>query len=170
MRRTILVPASILLPLCGLSIAIAAPASAEEDYRAIVEVLRACAEIEDGPARMTCYDANVRPRSAPPAARVDPPADAVHRPGGFGSESLPQQRPREEADALEARVASARERQPGKFVLTLEDGAEWEFVEAAPSAYNPPRAGASVRIERGSLGSFRLRYASQRAIRIRRVN
>jgi hypothetical protein len=162
---------SILVPLCGLSIAIAAPASAEEDYRAIVEVLRACSEIEDGPARMTCYDANVRPPSAPPAARADAPANAPRGSGSFGSESLPQQRPRaEEADALEARVASARERQPGKFVLTLEDGAEWEFVEAAPSAYNPPRAGASVRIERGSLGSFRLRYASQRAIRIRRVN
>jgi hypothetical protein len=184
---------SILVPLGGLLITVAAPARAEEDYRAIVEVLRACSEIQDGASRMTCYDANVgprmptsesvdrakaatRPTPAPiaPSAQVDPamaPSRVERAPNGFGSETLAQQRARSaEADVLEATVASARERQPGKFLLTLDDGAEWEFVEAAPDAYDPPRAGSSIRIERGSLGSFRLRYASQRAIRVKRVN
>lgn len=181
--------ATVMVPLAGLLITVAAPGRAEEDYRSIVEVLRACSEIQDSAARMTCYDTNVRPRAtgspsvarapsnspsqaAPvaPVTRANAPA-APPPAAGFGAETLPQARPAAaEADEIEAKVASARERQPGKFVLVLEDGAEWEFVEAAPDSYNPPRAGSSIRIERGSLGSFRLRYASQRAIRIRRVN
>ena len=59
--------------------------------------------------------------------------------------------------------------EPGLYLLTLEDGSQWRFVEAVPPSYDPPRAGSHVALQRAALGSFRMNFASQRAVRIRRV-
>lgn len=61
------------------------------------------------------------------------------------------------------------EREPGSNRLTLEDGGEWQFVDAAPLAYDAPSAGDIVTIERASLGGFLMRYADQRPIRFVRI-
>ena len=49
------------------------------------------------------------------------------------------------------------------------DGSQWTVVDEAPFGYAEPRAGSSVRIEPGSLGSYLLRYDSQQSLRVRRV-
>ncbi|AKH42552.1 hypothetical protein FHS61_000322 [Altererythrobacter atlanticus] len=60
-------------------------------------------------------------------------------------------------------------RSPGIYLLTLEDGARWEFVEAVPFSYNPPGRGSTVEISRAALGSFMLRYAGQPGVRVKRI-
>jgi hypothetical protein len=163
-------------------------AAQEEDYRRIVTIMRACATIEDVPARVACYDNNIRPAAGSvaatpaPSAPSAPPAPAgsavrqaevaPQGPGGFGADQVPQARAaRQETEEqeMEVRVARASELQPGIHVLTLEDGAQWQFVDPAPPSYDPPRAGSLIRIQSASLGSFLMRYQRQPSIRVRRI-
>lgn len=170
------------------------PAAAQdEDYRAIVTIMRACAQIEDVAARVMCYDNNIRPpasasRLAPPApatpavtpplsqgpARAASPSTAASPApqASFGSETLPRSVAESAApagEAITARVTEARLTQPGIYLLSLADGTQWRFTDAAPTTYDPPRSGDEVTIERGALGSYLMRYNSQRAQRMVRV-
>jgi hypothetical protein len=154
-----------------------AVAAQEEDYRTIVMIMRACTTIEDVLARAACYDRNVRaPESgaqaatSAPAAPARPPRSSAAAPASIGSESLPRARSQvEEPQEAELQVARSSSRQPGIYVLTFDDGAEWQFVEPAPAAYDAPRAGSKVKITRGALGGYLMRYAEQPAIRIKRL-
>ena len=66
-------------------------------------------------------------------------------------------------------MRAARRTEPGIYLLTLDDGAQWRFVEAVPPSYDPPRTGTEIELRRGSLGSFLMRYADQRSVRVQRV-
>ena len=169
--------AAIALPLAGLALGLALPASAQdEDYQQIVVIMRACAQIEDVAARVTCYDNNIGPRAGAVAAVPAMPAAAnspvVSRQSGMGAEQLPQVRQAtraQEIDEVRARLAAVERVGSGLYLMTLDDGAQWEFVDAAPFSYDPPSAGANVRIERGALGSYRMVYNRQQGLRVRRV-
>ncbi|GAA0270772.1 hypothetical protein GCM10009127_08630 [Alteraurantiacibacter aestuarii] len=144
----------------------------EENYRQIVIIMRACAQIEDIGARVTCYDNNIQPggAAAQPASPVSPMRQIQAR--GFGAEALTQvQQERRDSrpEELEARVSAAERVLPGIYLVTLEDGAQWQFIDAAPISYEPPRAGSQIRIYRGSLGSFLMRFDGQQGLRVRRV-
>ena len=164
-----------LAAVCLLAIGGAVPAAAQEDYRAIVTIMRACAQIADLPARVLCYDNNIRPQAGTPAPAAQAPAAApvsVAAPPSFGSEMLAPSRSVEAAAenaAMTARVTAIAPQEPGIYLITLADGAQWRFVDAAPSAWYPPRAGDEIELERGSLGSVFLRYDGQRRLRVRRV-
>ena len=144
----------------GLS---AAQAQAQSGEDAIRGKLRACAGIADIAARVACYDALS--------------AQAAAQPRGLGSEQVPRARAPEpahaaqqtEADSIEATVAAAVEREPGIHLLTLEDGAQWQFVEGVSLSYDPPRRGSTVELRSASMGSYQLRYQGQPAVRVRRV-
>ena len=62
-----------------------------------------------------------------------------------------------------------REREPGTYQLTMDDGAQWRFAESVGLGYRLPRAGSNVEIERGSLGSYLLRFDDQQAVPVVRV-
>lgn len=156
----------------------AGPARAQEDYERIVMTMRACAGIEDMAARVMCYDNNVAPRSAGDGIAPPPLPPAAPRPGGgaqaegFGSEMVRPARedsPDAAPDEMRAEVAQVERLAPGILLLTLADGAQWRFVDAAPLSYDAPRAGATVAFERGSLGSVFLSYQGQRRLRVIRV-
>lgn len=155
----------------GLS---AAQAQAQSGEDAIRGQLRACAGIADIAARVACYDALSAAGTETPAA---PAAQAAAQPRGLGSEQVPRARAPEpahaaqqtEADSIEATVAAAVEREPGIHLLTLEDGAQWQFVEGVSLSYDPPRRGSTVEIRSASMGSYQLRYQGQPAVRVRRV-
>jgi hypothetical protein len=72
-------------------------------------------------------------------------------------------------DEVELAVSQAQSVEPGIYLLTLEDGSQWRFLDAVPMSYDPPRSGERVELVRASLGSFLMSYASQRSVRIRRV-
>jgi len=148
----------------------------DEDYRRIVITMRACATITDVSARVACYDNNISPPSGQtagvvnpvqPARRVDdsPPAT------GFGADLLRTEREERASQTQEAelRVTSSREEQPGIHVLTLSDGAEWRFTDAATFSYEVPRAGDTVKLQRGALGSVQMHFDGQRGIRVQRI-
>jgi hypothetical protein len=155
------------------------PVHAQTDYEAIVRLMAECAGIEEVGARAACYDKTLeaaRLIDAAPVRGAEPrasaPATVERPPSGFGSQSLRKPAPVREsrsAGEVEAVVRAAQRTEPGMYLLTLEDGAQWRFVEAVPLSYDPPRAGSEIELRSGSLGSFLMRYADQRSIRVQRV-
>lgn len=165
LRAALFAASSVVLTL-------AAPAAAQdENFERTVIIMRACAQIADVAARVTCYDNTMAPQVGHPA-----PAPAAAPPRGLGAEQVapPREQARQQArerqaDNLVAQVTSVVTIRPGVFTLALADGSQWTVVDEAPFGYAEPRAGSSVRIEPGSLGSYHLRYDSQQSLRVRRV-
>lgn len=163
---------NVVIACVGGAIALGLPAApaVAQDYEAIVKRMRDCSRIERLEDRAACYDSVV---SALPAENGVPSASARSAPAatGFGAETLPKPAAARaaEVDKAELGVRQARQVEPGIYVLTLDDGSQWRFVEAVPLAYDPPRAGSRIEIERAALGSFQMRFANQRAVRIRRI-
>lgn len=148
----------------------AAPAHAQHGEGGLDDLLRECRTMTDTGSRMACYDAipldDGEPLAPPPRAQREAPASAV-----FGGNQLraPSDPEATGPERISAKVASAVERQPGVWLLTLEDGAQWQFVDGAPAAYDPPRRGSTVEISKAAMGSYLVRYAGQRSVRARRV-
>ena len=162
------------LAIAGL--AWSGPARAQTDYEAVVRLMSECAWIAEIEARVACYDKTMeaaRLIASVPGAQANPAptAPAERRPTGFGGESLREREPVRETGTEEVRatVRAARRTEPGIYLLTLDDGAQWRFVEAVPPSYDPPRTGTEIELRRGSLGSFLMRYADQRSVRVQRV-
>jgi hypothetical protein len=174
-RATILAAGAVSLLLVG------APAGAQVDQTTAVNILRECARIDDASARLACYDNNIRNVGGTPRTTVPGQVQvtggaapvAANSPRGFGSEDVraPERfaAPTSQLQEIDARVASIRPREPGIYAFTLEDGAEWLFAEGVSSGYRLPRAGSTVEIERGALGSFLLHFDDQTPVPVRRI-
>lgn len=163
----------------------ASPAAAQVSDEIVLNILRNCAQIDDATARLACYDNNIRaagvePRGSVPGSmdtpnggRGAPLAGTSSGPSGFGREDVrtPErfESPAGELDDLRARIASISQQSRGIYLFTLEDGAQWQFVESVPFSYRPPREGSTVEIDRASLGSFLMTYDGQQSVRVRRV-
>ena len=158
------------------------PAAAQVGDGIVLNILRECARIDDPTARLACYDNNIRnvggmARSTIPGQSPRPQGGGApvgeSSPQGFGFESVrtPQRFDRSAGQLNEilARVTGIRPREPGIYLITLEDGAQWQFAEGVGIGYRLPRAGSVVEIQRGSLGSFLMRYDGQNAVPMRRV-
>ena len=176
--------------IVAAGILLAAPAGAQDtDYEAIVRIMRECAKIADLEARATCYDNTVnterliagtsipvQQREAQPELPSQPPSTTTRTArataGGFGVESLPPaQRDdnRQHPDEVQLAVLDAGLVEPGIYLLSLEDGSRWRFVDAVPWSYDTPRKGSHIELSRGVLGSFQMHFGSQRPVRIMRV-
>jgi hypothetical protein len=176
----------LLLAAAASLIPLASPATAQVPDNVVLNIMRECAKIDDPTARLACYDNNIRQAGGTPRA-----AGAVPVPGGgrapavpntaqsFGIEDVraPSQPAQPQAtrtqsgrvDEISTRVSSIREREPGTYQLTMDDGAQWRFAEGVGLGYRLPRAGSTVEIERGSLGSYLLRFDDQQAVPVVRV-
>ena len=73
----------------------------------------------------------------------------------------------DEVSSIESVVASAHQVGYGRWVVRLEDGSTWAQTDNLPLAARP-RTGQPVRVERGALGSYRMRVNNQPAIRVQR--
>lgn len=171
-----------ILLLTGAAMAMpASPALAQVDDSIVLNIMRECAKIDDPTARLACYDNNIRAAGANPHSvpgRMPHPqgGGAVvnpNTPNGFGSDDLRASSPERfhpsGAQEVTARVASARERQPGVYLVTLDSGAQWLFSESGGRNYSPPRKGDSVKLERGALGSYLMVVGKQQAVHVTRV-
>ena len=176
---------ALTITAASLPLAFAAtPALAQVDDAIVLNILRNCAQIDDPTARLACYDNNIRsaggqPRNSVPGEMAVPrggsgaPLDSGG-PSGFGREDIrsPERfnsTPAGELDELRARVSAVTQRQPGIYLITLEDGAQWIFTESVPFSYRPPREGDRVEIDRASLGSFLMTFDRQASVRVERV-
>lgn len=175
-RATILAASATSLLLA------ASPAAAQVDDGIVLNIMRECAKIDDPTARLACYDNNIRSAGATPRASVPGQMQAPQggsapasssSPQGFGSEDIrtPQrlQTPATSLREISARVQNIRPREPGVYLVTLEDGAQWRFAEGVPQSFRLPRAGSTIRIERGALGSFLMRFDGQQAVPVIRI-
>ena len=183
-RATILAAgAASLLLLAGM------PAEAQMDQNTAVNILRECARIDDPSARLACYDNNIR--NVGGTARVAVPGQmpvvqggrapvvqggaaplAANGPSGFGADDVrgtTQERYAAQVQQIDGQVTAIRPREPGIYAFTLEGGAEWQFAEGVGSGYRVPRAGSTVEIERGALGSYLMRFDDQTPVPVRRV-
>jgi len=109
-------------------------------------------------------------RTPPP-----PPPVQASGPEGFGSEDVrarsPQrfETPAGQVDEIRARVSAVRQREPGIYLVTLEDGAQWLFSDSVGQFFRPPSKGDTVEIQRAALGSFLMRIGKQEAVRVERI-
>ncbi|MCB2067799.1 MAG: hypothetical protein KDE15_14300 [Erythrobacter sp.] len=177
-RVTALAIAAVSLPALG------APAAAQVSDEIVLNILRNCAQIDDATARLACYDNNIRaaggnPRNSVPGQMAVPnggtgaPIAAQGGAAGFGAEDIRTpdrfQTPAGQVDELTARVAAVAQQQPGIYLVTLEDGAQWLFTDSVSFSFRPPRVGDRVSIDRASLGSFLMTVGQQPSVRVRRV-
>ena len=162
----------------------AAPASAQADRNAVVDILVECAKIDDPTSRLACYDNNMTRAGATVRSTVPGQIRGVvggsapietQGPQGFGVEDLRTSNPQRFnlrpglMQEIHPKVASVAQRQPGIFLVTLEDGAEWVFAEGVTSQFRLPSRGDEIEIERGALGSFLMRAGKQPTVPVRRV-
>ena len=102
--------------------------------------------------------------AAGPAAATPASAPAL------GDESLKKDKKssQEAPKSLEARVTAVRESRPELFRMTLENGQIWQQVET--SSLFHVKQGDLVRIEKGSMGSYRMSLAKGSGwVRVTRV-
>lgn len=174
---------AIILAAGALTLAAtAAPATAQVDDEVVLNIMRECARIDDPTARLACYDNNIRSAGADPRSTV--PGDTVVEgsgappsssgPSGFGREDVRtpdrfREAPPGELAEITSRVSSIRQREPGIYAFTLEDGAQWVFTDGVALSYRPPRAGSSVTIQRAAMGSFLMRFDNQPSVRVERI-
>jgi hypothetical protein len=153
------------------------------------ESLLACSKLQDPAERVRCYDAQVAamnsqaaPAPAPPAVSSSPasslPATAapkaptnppVAAPANtqksaearFGAEDLPlEQRPAESRqDALLSSITAMRALGQNKYAFSLANGQVWRQEGAAQVTFFF-RIGDQVRIERSTMGGYRLSTAA----------
>lgn len=175
---------AIILTLAGTSLSLAAPAAAQADRTAVLNILVECAKIDDPSARLACYDNNIGSAGAPvrntlpnQVRGVTGGAAPVETQGaqGFGYEQVRAADPARfrpapgQLQEIHARVSTIVPREPGIYLVTLEDGAQWVFAEGVTSQFRLPRRGDTVEIERGSLGSFLMRVDGQSPVPVRRL-
>ena len=167
--------------------AAAAPSVAQVDPSITLNIMRECAKIDDPTARLACYDNNIRaaggnPNSIPGQMARPNGGGAVanpNAPGGFGADDLRSQSPERfnrygpggsgGAREISTTIAAVRERQPGVYLVTLSNGAQWLFAEATSRSYIPPRKGNTVRIEHGALGSYMMVVGKQAGVKVTRI-
>jgi hypothetical protein len=179
MLRTLLILAAATAALA------AAPSVAQQRPTAqqrpeLFEALIRCRTIADSAARLQCFDsaaanlqqaaerrdvvvvdrAQVRENRRRLFGLPLPNLGGIFGGGGDGNDQ-------DDVDFIESTVASAQQAAMGRWVLTLEDGSTWAQTDDLLVAARP-RRGHRVRVERGALGSFRMRINGQPAIRVRR--
>lgn len=139
-----------------------------------------CAALEDDAARLACYDAAFGGPASAPASVAEPTAATAATAAPASSASRAQQEfGLSEADkraadpaqpeapsSITAKVADARKRPTGEWVVMLEDGQVWVQAESTTKAI--VKAGDEVTIRKAALGSYVLVSANRVAMRVRR--
>lgn len=111
-------------------------------------------------------------RGSGEVARSDARPDQRRGDGSFGNEDI-RSPDRFQAPAgpesVVSSVARVQEREPGMYVMTMQDDTQWAFVETTGTSYRPPRSGSKVELIRGSLGSYLARVDEQGPVKVRRL-
>lgn len=172
----------VMFTAAGAVLAIPSAALAQEDPNAALRIMRECAKIDDPAARHACYDNNFRHTDAATSA-LEPTPSEVPQPRSVpivrngesrsvtDSARPPLRPPPPNSASVRATssVTAVAEKAPGTYLLTLEDGTQWEFAQSMGVSYNSPRRGSVVQVQAGTLGSHRLRVDGQQPVRVRRV-
>ncbi|MBO6525722.1 hypothetical protein [Erythrobacter sp.] len=165
----------------------AAPTAAQSDSEsavdtpAIVEELFDCREIADPDARLACFDREVAKVYDAQSSRQLVIADREQvreaRKGLFGF-TLPKlgifgggddDGDEEKITEIASTLTDIRRMGNGRYLLTLESGAQWMQTDSTPVLGNPSE-GDEVVIKRAALGSYMAKIDGGRAIRVKRTD
>lgn len=171
--RGVLIMAAVAIGFPACSSWATQPPSAAPSVAAVI----ACRRITDDAARLACFDKAVtamdEAQTTGNLVTLDREQRRAVRRQTFGFQ-LPSlnifdkgEKP-EEADRLEAKVASARQDAFGKWSIRLEDGATWVQIDDS-ELRRTPKPGSSVVITRGLVGSFFLKVEGAGSMRARRI-
>lgn len=142
---------------------------------AVLRSVMDCRGIADNTARLACYDAatakfgqaeekgEIVVIDRAQAQQAHREAFGLHVPSlSFVTRALAP----EEVDQVRSRLKSARADAYGKWTFVLEDGAVWRQI--AGDLFRDPKAGQTVVIQRGALGSFKMSVEGQPTIKVHR--
>lgn len=157
-------------------------ASRQQPKPEIFTDLLQCREIPDDKVRLACFDRQVAAMDG--AAQRDEVVvldkseltKTRRTLFGFSFPKLPflgdddDKADTPEAEGLseiEAKISAVKSMGYGKWLITLEDGAQWMTTEAVTG--RDPKPGNMIEIKRGAIGSFLGRVEGGRAVRVKRV-
>lgn len=144
-----------------------------------VDIVKCAAEIDDT-ARLACYDSLAAGISAEATKVIDDrraaaaeraakkaAAEAARAESVFGAEQTGKPDTEGRVDEIRANVVEAYQDRLGKYLLMLDNGQFWKQLEGK---LLPVRAGEQVKVERGSLGGYRLTMERQgRTVAAKRI-
>jgi hypothetical protein len=166
---------SLLLPVAPLLSAPKAPP------RALGKLLD-CRPIADSAARLACYDeqvAAIETATAKDEVVVLDKEDVRKTRRslfGFTMPKLPflgggdddkDRHDDTELSEIDDVIKSARPMAYGIWVVTLEDGSQWQTVE--PMAYGAPKTGLKITVKRAALGSYKASINNWPVVKMKRI-
>jgi hypothetical protein len=165
----------------ALALPIAAHAQEPPKMPAQVSALQSCRTKADAAERLACYDKAVDALSAATASReivvIDRAEVKTTRKGLFGF-TLPKigflsgrdgsKEDERDENEMVSTVASSRNWNREYWRITLPDGAIWETISTA-RGFDDPKPGATVTIERGTLGAYWLTIGKRGRVQARRI-
>jgi hypothetical protein len=160
-----------------IALACTAPAAARKGPSAedqLRQILR-CNGIADQQARVTCYDDAARQamnEGAAPATSAAAPTPRLKPEDAFGLENVevarrPQRARPEELQEVSQPLVARLDDGRGYWLFRLANGSTWQMVER--SVFEPPRAGQTVTIRRGLLGSYMMDFGKTVTVRVSRL-
>ncbi len=165
------------LVICALPAAASAQTAPREGPPAAFARAVQCRTIADPTERLACYDREVAALEQAEQTNeirvVDRQQVRRSRRSLFGLD-LPDLDifGGDDEDAvteINSTIRSVSQTALGKWIFELEDGARWVQTDSRNIVPNP-RAGHSIRIRRGSLGSFLANVNNRTAVTVRRQN
>ena len=137
-----------------------------------------CRKLPDGQERLACYDREVAAMEAAEARQdlvvVDRDELRKTRRTLFGL-TLPNlsvfgdDSPEEEGvSRIDTSIKRLAQTPHGKWIFTLEDGAQWEQIDSRELPISP-KVGHNIKIRKAAMGSYLANVKDQVAIRVRRM-
>jgi hypothetical protein len=164
-----------------LMLAAAAPLAAQDEKSesSYVTALRACQGKTDAAERLAAVGSIVSASSEGEVTVVDREdvrqtrrklfGFALPDLGIFGGNSDKEDPAQaEEFTALQTTIAAVRSGAEGTYIITTEEGAEWQLSEV-PARLLRPRVGQPIEIRAAALSSYFLRINGQKGVKGRRV-
>ncbi len=176
MRRYSGLPWLALAGLAGWTPSDAATVAATPMRAPVVQAVLDCRKIEDGTARLACYDKAVagveQAEASGDLVTVDRAQRRAARHQAFGLylptlSFLDRGEKPEEVDRMTVTIDGASQSAYGKWTIRLDDGAVWRQIDDNP-VDPPPHHGSTAVIRRGVLGSFTMKIDGQSAIKVHR--
>ena len=176
MKIWMLLAGAILGPAAALAADQEKPVERAGLYTKLID----CRSIADPGQRLACYDAQVATLEAAVAKSEVVVVDKVQikkaRRSLFGL-TLPNlsifgnddnDGDEDGKSRLETKIGSAAQRDDGKWLIILEDGAKW--LQTDSLRVRTPKPGQPVKIRKAAMGSYLANINGQIAIRVTRVN
>jgi len=142
----------------------------------VIEDIARCREQGDSQARLACFDkvaAGLAARGRGDVIVVDRAEIVERQRRGFGlpggqDAGLPRAagEPSLVVDAIDTSIRSVAAAPGGRWTLALVSGGTWQTAEAM---WRIPEAGMPIRITRASLGGYRARVGTGKAVLVRRL-